>query len=185
MFFYFLRVIQSFCKIVLRFSWHNSDSFCITFSLSLILKVMLGNFLIFFPYIMRAGCFVRFCTDTLDNDLMVLRLQKNYMLLPSAIVRLSGGSVGVYFSISWEWFNFDYLLLLGRPGTHTYTHTHTHTHTHTRTRAHSHTNKACYFLLEAICIFLGHFCIFLSKSWRTQNFPGILNITYSYLSDGH
>ena len=73
---------------------------CTILFLSPPLKVMLGNFLIFFPYFMRAGCFVRFCTDTLDNDLMVLRLQKNYMLLPSAIVRLSGGSVGVYFSIS-------------------------------------------------------------------------------------
>ena len=165
MFFYFLRVIQSFCKIVLRFSWHNSDSFCITFLLSLILKVMLGNFLIFFPYIMRAGCFVRFCTDTLDNDLMVLRLQKNYMLLPSAIVRLSGGSVGVYFSISWEWFNFDYLLLLGRPGTHTYTHTHTHTrthaHTHTRTLTHTHTQiKHVTFSLRPFAYFWATFAYF-------------------------
>ena len=69
---------------------------------------------------------MRFCTDTLDNDLMALRLQKNYMLLPSAILRFFGEPVGVRFSI----FENDLIFITWDDHTHTHTHIHTHTHTH-------------------------------------------------------
>ena len=134
MFFYFLRVIQSFRKILLRFSLHNSDSFCITFFTLTDAEGHGGTFFDIFFSISWGQVFLwDFAQILLTMIWWPLDYKKNYMLLPSAIIRFFGGHVGVCFSISWEWFNFYYLLLLGWPGTHTHADTHTYTHTHTHT----------------------------------------------------